>query len=289
MTPGNVRKLSGPIQKIGVVLRRRTSDVAEIVARLVTFSESRGVALRFEGGSPDVPSGAQALDLEHEPVDLLLSLGGDGTMLRAARLGMPQDIPVFGVNLGRLGFLTATPAKDLEVRLGEVLDGGAQIDRRFTIEAVVVGPDGKRSEPFEALNDIVVHTAGAARVTALNLSVGRTEGREEIGSISADGVILATPTGSTAYSLSAGGPIIVPRWSVSWLRRSAHTRSPCAHSFCLRTNKSWFAHLIPAPSFNSPSTAKSCVPWARVRSSASCAVAVKCLSSEWPGRRSSGL
>jgi NAD+ kinase len=210
VTPGNVRKLSGPIQKIGVVLRRRTSDVAEIVARLVTFSESRGVALLFEGGSPDVPSGAQALDLEHEPVDLLLSLGGDGTMLRAARLGMPQDIPVFGVNLGRLGFLTATPAKDLEVRLGEVLDGGAQIDRRFTIEAVVVGRDGKRSEPFEALNDIVVHTAGAARVTALNLSVGRTEGREEIGSISADGVILATPTGSTAYSLSAGGPIIVP-------------------------------------------------------------------------------
>jgi NAD+ kinase len=90
------------------------------------------------------------------------------------------------------------------------MDGSAVLDRRFTLQATVLGPDGDEAGPFHALNDIVIHTLGAARVTPLKLSVGRTEGREEIGSISADGVILTTPTGSTAYSLSAGGPIIVP-------------------------------------------------------------------------------
>jgi len=202
--------LSSPVRRIGVVLQRRSHDVAAVVARLVEFCGARGVVLAFEAGAPEAPSGSNVLDLKASPVDLLLSLGGDGTLLRAARLGMSSGTPVFGVNLGRLGFLTATPGRLLEEGLTQILSGEALLDRRFTLEATVMGADGVLAGPFEALNDIVVHTVGAARVSALNLSVGRAGGHEEVGSISADGVILTTPTGSTAYSLSAGGPIIAP-------------------------------------------------------------------------------
>lgn len=174
-----------------------------------TFCEERGVELVFEEDNPYAPEGAELLHPETS-VDLLVALGGDGTLLRAARRAMGSDVPVFGVNLGRLGFLTATPEENLEEGLAEVLDGAAVLDRRFTLQATVQTADDEEVGPFHALNDIVVHTSGAARVTPLNLSVGRTEGREDIGSISADGVILTSPTGSTAYSLSAGGPIIVP-------------------------------------------------------------------------------
>ena len=201
--------LTGPIRRIGVVLRRRSPEAPGVVERLRTFCEARGVELVFEEGNPYAPAGAELLHPETS-VDLLVALGGDGTLLRAARRAMRVDVPVFGVNLGRLGFLTATPEENLEKHLSEVLDGAAVLDRRFTLQATVQGADGEEAGPFHALNDIVIHTSGAARVTPLNLSVGRTEGREDIGSISADGVILTSPTGSTAYSLSAGGPIIVP-------------------------------------------------------------------------------
>ena len=201
--------LTGPIRRIGVVLRRRSPEAPGVVARLRTFCEECGVELVFEEGNPYAPEGAELLHPETS-VDLLVALGGDGTLLRAARRAMGSDVPVFGVNLGRLGFLTATPEENLEERLAEVLDGAAVLDRRFTLQATVQTADDEEVGPFHALNDIVVHTSGAARVTPLNLSVGRTEGREDIGSISADGVILTSPTGSTAYSLSAGGPIIVP-------------------------------------------------------------------------------
>jgi len=201
--------LTGPIRRIGIVLRRRSPEAPGVVERLRTFCEARGVELVFEEGNPYAPAGAELLHSETS-VDLLVALGGDGTLLRAARRAMRADVPVFGVNLGRLGFLTATPEENLEKHLSEVLDGAAVLDRRFTLQATVQGADGEEAGPFHALNDIVIHTSGAARVTPLNLSVGRTEGREDIGSISADGVILTSPTGSTAYSLSAGGPIIVP-------------------------------------------------------------------------------
>ena len=202
--------LNGSMRRFGVVLRRASPEVPAVVERLLTFCEARGIELMFEKGNPHAPAGAKLLDKQHAPVDLLLALGGDGTMLRAARLAMDADVPVFGVNLGRLGFLTATPEHNLEKHLTEVLDGVAVLDRRFTLQAAVQRADGDGVGPFHALNDIVIHTSGAARVTPLNLSVGRTKGREDIGSVSADGVILASPTGSTAYSLSAGGPIIVP-------------------------------------------------------------------------------
>ena len=210
MKTSNGEALTGPILRIGVVLRRGNPETHGVIGRVCTFCQDRDIELVFEQGNPYAPTGAQLLHEQQVPLGLLLALGGDGTLLRAAHLAMAHDVPVFGINLGRFGFLTATPEENLETRLAEVLDGAAVLDRRFTLQATVQSADGEEAGPFHALNDIVVHTSGAARVTPLTLSVGRTEGWEEIGNISADGVILASPTGSTAYSLSAGGPIIVP-------------------------------------------------------------------------------
>jgi NAD+ kinase len=201
--------LKGPIRRVGVVLRRRTHDLPAAVARVEEICRQRGVEVVFveRHVSPAVVAKG---DLLHGDVDLVVALGGDGTLLRAARLVAELYIPVFGVNLGTLGFLTHTAEAELEAGLARVLDGEAEVERRATLQAQVMSggvPDG---EPYHALNDVVIHKPGAARVTPVHLTVTDGDLEYEVGSFSADGVIFATPTGSTAYSLSAGGPIIVP-------------------------------------------------------------------------------
>lgn len=197
------------IRRIGVVLRRRPSDEDDILTRLRTFCDENGVELSFE---PDAehPQEARPIDLDGDALDLVLSLGGDGTLLRAARFATRHGLPVLGINLGRLGFLTSTAEADMERGLASLTAGDYVLDRRFTLRAEIHGPEGAVGTTHMALNDYVIHTSGAARVTPLDLRVGRGDSSEEIGSFTADGVILATPTGSTAYSLSAGGPIVVP-------------------------------------------------------------------------------
>ena len=154
-----------------------------------------------DAGTVDVTAGA---------VDLVISLGGDGTLLRAARAFFGRDVPVLGINLGSLGFLTSISAEGIEDGLRRVLDGEYAIEERRTLQAEVRAPGDGERRAFTVLNDVVVHKAGAAQVIRLDLWVGPEDDLEEIGSFSGDGVILSTPTGSTAYSLSAGGPIIVP-------------------------------------------------------------------------------
>ncbi len=149
-------------------------------------------------------------DLNTHPVDLVVSLGGDGTLLRAARSVFGRRIPVLGVNMGSMGFLTSFSGHAVEDGLRRVLAGEYSIEERRTIEAEVRSEDGAVRRSFTVLNEVVVHKAGAAQVIRLDLWVGPEDDLEEIGSFSGDGVILATPTGSTAYSLSAGGPIVVP-------------------------------------------------------------------------------
>lgn len=162
-------------------------------------------------------SPATAMDASGpEAADLVISLGGDGTLLRAARSVLERDVPVLGINLGNLGFLTSVAAKEIETGLRRVLAGECRIEERRTLQATVVSSPAASSNNttphrrLTALNDVVVHKTGAARVTRLDLWVGEGDKRQEIGSFSGDGVIVATPTGSTAYSLSAGGPIVVP-------------------------------------------------------------------------------
>lgn len=205
--PGQPRPVT--FSRVGVVGRSRYGNLAKVVRELRTFAADRGVELLFEE-----PVRA-LLEDEGEPldpaeVDLLLTLGGDGTLLRGARMVAGLDVPVLGVNLGHLGFLTSVPEDEIEVSLHRVFSGDYVLDHRFTLEAGVFHEDGSEGERFLALNDFVLHQRGVARMTRLDLFVGTDGALEEIGSFSGDGVILATPTGSTAYSLSAGGPLIVP-------------------------------------------------------------------------------
>lgn len=214
MTGAGPGRLTDPIRSIGVVYREHSQELLGIIQRLRAWASTSDIAVTVEENAGREPG--STLDLHTDPVDLVVALGGDGTFLRASRLTVGTGIPVLGVNLGRLGFLTAFPDEHLEDGLDRVMAGDAVVEHRFRLHARIETDGVLRSEEFFALNDVVVHTNGAARVTPLTLSIG--EGPdisdpgefEEVGSFAADGVIVSTPTGSTAYSMSAGGPIIQP-------------------------------------------------------------------------------
>ena len=185
---------------------RIRSALDEVTAVARDFGASVAVERRLSAMVP----GVDTADVKREDIDLLVSLGGDGTLLRAARSIFGRDIPVLGINLGSMGFLTSVSAAGIEDGLRRVLSGHYAIEERRTLEAEVRSPEGEVRNAYRVLNDVVVHNAGAAQVLLLDLRVGPQNNLDEIGSFSGDGVILATPTGSTAYSLSAGGPIVVP-------------------------------------------------------------------------------
>lgn len=193
---------AGPPDPSVVAACRRVMSVASDFGVRIEAEKSLASALGEPPAGPSRAPGASS--------DLVLSLGGDGTLLRAARSVWGSDVPVLGINMGNLGFLASVAANQIESGLRRVLKGEFQIEERRTLEAEVVPEGDREAKRFAVLNDVVVHKAGAARVTRLDLWVGQGDAREEIGSFSGDGVILSTPTGSTAYSLSAGGPIIVP-------------------------------------------------------------------------------
>lgn len=210
VSESDARRLSGPIERIGVVYREHTPEVLDIVERLRHWAAEREIEIAVEENAGRGPQ--PSLDLDNDAVDLVVALGGDGTFLRASRLAVGTDVPVLGVNIGRLGFLTAIPDSYLEGGLHQVVSGDAVLEQRFRLRARIEHGGEMGETDFFALNDVVVHTSGAARVTPLALSVG-DEGEDEmeaVGSFAADGVIVSTPTGSTAYSMSAGGPIITP-------------------------------------------------------------------------------
>ncbi len=136
---------------------------------------------------------------------IIISLGGDGTFLRASGIGLKLDAPVIGVNLGNLGFLTDVEARDLFDAVEELLKGRFEIERRMTITATIVGSKGAEKS-FVAVNDFIVQRKINGKILSTEVYVnGMNAGR-----FRSDGLIVATPTGSTAYSLSVGGPIITP-------------------------------------------------------------------------------
>jgi NAD+ kinase len=137
--------------------------------------------------------------------NLLVTLGGDGTFLAGARLAAPRGIPILGVNLGRLGFLTELESKHLEEGLSRFLDGSYRIEQR-TILQVTLAREGRRIATAIGLNEVVVDHSGEVRIIRLEIAVGG----QPVGVIDADGVIVATATGSTAYALASGGPILEP-------------------------------------------------------------------------------
>lgn len=197
--------------RIGVLGHSVSKDLPGCLESLFVFCREHGLEVDVEPalssyGSEDVG----VLNLDEKEVDLLIALGGDGTLLRAGRLACGRNVPVLGVNLGHLGFLTAWPQKDLAGCLRQVLDGDYILDIRSMLQAQLIEEDGSSGELLLAWNDFVIHKRGLASVTRLGIKIKEDKGWHEMGSFAGDGLIVATPTGSTAYSLSAGGPIVDP-------------------------------------------------------------------------------
>ena len=136
---------------------------------------------------------------------LLLTLGGDGTFLHGARLAAPHGVAVLGVNLGRLGFLTEVDADGLRTGLERFLDGDFRLEERRLLQ-VAVNRDGRRTVRGLGLNEVVLQRGSEARLLRLMVAIDQ----QEVGTLDADGVVVATATGSTAYALAVGGPILEP-------------------------------------------------------------------------------
>jgi NAD+ kinase len=178
--------------------RPHASETAREVARI---AREHGLRVGLCDGDADALGFASTCTLED--ADLMVTVGGDGTLLRAARLAHPLKLPILGVNTGRLGFLTEVESSAAGfAALARVFDGDVQIDERVALHAMVAGAD----EFHFALNEVVVRRVAQARLAPFGLSLDG----EIIAHLPSDGVIVATPTGSTAYFLSTGGPIIHP-------------------------------------------------------------------------------
>lgn len=194
------------LQRIGLVGHVGYAGLKPALDTVRRFADAHQVEIAAEPGILElIPDAAE---FTADGVDLLLTLGGDGTLLRGARLFALQGTPVLGVNLGYLGFLTSIAPDELSQALTSVTNGEYWLDHRFTLDVRVVH-DGVPGPPYLALNDAVLHKGGFARVVRLAVFMGQ-RAEEPVATYSADGIILSTPTGSTAYSLSAGGPIVVP-------------------------------------------------------------------------------
>ena len=205
--------------RVGVVGHQGYGGLAEVLATLRRLAPALELQLSYEDSLLPV-AGNGAERIAPQDVDAMLTLGGDGTLLRAARLVDERAVPVLGVNLGRLGFLTCCPASQLEEALRRLASRDYVVENRMTLDARVTDAAGGDRQQWRALNDVVLHKGGFARVVAVRVEADG----ETIGQFSADGVVIATPTGSTAYNLSAGGPVVVPTLETILLTPvSAHT------------------------------------------------------------------
>lgn len=180
---------------------------AKIISELSAWLQSQNCAVYLEPATADLAGKPSSLSKEEVAAnsDLVIVLGGDGTLLNVASIAHPHETPILGVNLGSLGFLTETTQEDLYPTLKKVLEGKCEIENRMLLNAGVLR-DGKNIEDFNVLNDIVINKGALARIVNLKVYVDN----QHMTSYRADGLIIASPTGSTAYSLSAGGPIIHP-------------------------------------------------------------------------------
>ena len=192
-----------PIQRAGVVIKPHAPGIAEAITGLCAYFEGREISCLLENAAADKIGRPGGVPRETVPSgsDLVVVLGGDGTLLSVAHVAARAGVPVMGVNLGSLGFLTEVPLAEMRIALDAVLAGGEDtISPRMMLESTC------RGKADLTLNDVVINKTAKARMIQFGISV---DGRE-IATLRADGLIVATPTGSTAYSLSAGGPILQP-------------------------------------------------------------------------------
>lgn len=196
------------MRRIGIIGNARYAELPGLLGRLGAAQSRLGIDFLVEDELAKCwPDGVEHSPLtERSELDVLLTFGGDGTLLRGARFLGERDVPILGVNLGRVGFLATATAETLEFAVDEFAAGRYVIENRHMLGCSIVGKEGRETPGEVALNDVVVHKAGVARVIHVRVRLDD----EDIGQYSADGIIVATPTGSTAYSLSAGGPIVMP-------------------------------------------------------------------------------
>jgi NAD+ kinase len=196
------------IKRIGIISKPKKTEIREVVPSLVQWLRERQVEVFIDKETGALLESAEkALTRNEMPgqVDLLVVLGGDGTLLAAARALNRKPVPILAVNLGGLGFLTVITKEELYPTLELVLAGHFTTERRVQIEGELVRADEVISS-FIALNDVVLNKGAIARILDFDVLVN---GRF-ISTFKSDGLIVSTPTGSTAYSLAAGGPIVTP-------------------------------------------------------------------------------
>ncbi|NOR15934.1 MAG: transposase, partial [Candidatus Aminicenantes bacterium] len=189
------------IKRVGCIIKPHAPDVDQLVQGLMTYLQEKGIACKLEEAAAQkvgLEGGQRREDIPAQ-VDLVVVLGGDGTMLSIAHLAAVNDVPVLGVNLGSLGFLTEVPVDEMYLTLDAFLGGEERIvSPRQMLEVLT------RGELFYCLNDIVINKSALARMIQCAIWIDD----KQISIPRSDGLIVSTPTGSTAYSLSAGGPII---------------------------------------------------------------------------------
>ena len=201
-------KSSLQIDPVGIVSKTRAAGARQILKKLTGLLRRRGVQYLCDPETARLlGEGAKArpLPVLTASVRLLVVLGGDGTLLGVARSMAERSVPVLGVNLGKLGFLTETALGELDGVLSAVLAGRFEVEERMMLQ-VQVFRGKKLIATSRLLNDVVINKSALARILELNV---RIDG-QFVAMYHADGLIVATPTGSTAYSLSAGGPIVLP-------------------------------------------------------------------------------
>jgi len=195
------------LNKIAIITKRNIITRKDVVLELVKYLRKKGKDIIFDNNSAPLvknETGEKKEKLLRE-ADMAICLGGDGTLLKTARRMGKKKVPILGVNMGTLGFLTETTPKKMYGALDRVFENNYVIDRRFILR-ITVYRDGQKIYTNLALNDAVINQGLFARLIDLRLEVNQ----RKIIDFEADGIIVATPTGSTAHALSAGGPIVHP-------------------------------------------------------------------------------
>ncbi len=208
----DLSKRSG-MKRIGIIAKQNKPEAIALIAHLIEHLRFKEVDLYLEESVgkalPVFPSGPRFNSIKREEipsqVEMVVVLGGDGTLLSVARLVGKYRVPILGVNLGGLGFLTEITLKELDKVIEKVLEGDFVVDERVALQAAVLRR-GEKMADFTVLNDAVINKGALARIIDLETSING----EYLTTFKSDGLILSTPTGSTAYNLSAGGPIIYP-------------------------------------------------------------------------------
>jgi NAD+ kinase len=202
-----------PIKRIGIVLKPNQPDALRTVCEVVAWLDERGIALvgtpEIERDRIEAETGCAVEQLPREQlaanVDLILVLGGDGTMIATARMLGDREVPVLGVNYGGLGYLAEFRIEELYQALESILSGNFRLDKRVMLD-VELRRGGELITRNTVLNDVVINKSALARIIEIEAYLNK----HFVNSFRADGLIISTPTGSTAYNLSAGGPVIFP-------------------------------------------------------------------------------